>query len=192
MSEQICDICKKESVRVHIKGQGKYCLKCYNSMALERIGADDTFHYPDTMAVMEPNGRCHTFHIEHMIMGDTVCWDAIEQNGGYHFREISDIEANGAGAAQKFFRKVVGGVCTKSLCEDDQRADNLLYRGGKYLSLRDKGTINIIEDEERGYRVGFEIDGIRFSGEDLEKLLGAFPGFSMRYQIQDGSDHEEH
>ena len=88
MSEQICDICKKEPARVHIKGQGKYCLKCYNSMALERIGADDTFHYPDTMAVMEPNGRCHTFHIEHMIMGDTVCWDAIEQNGGYHFREI--------------------------------------------------------------------------------------------------------
>ena len=56
------------------------------------------------------------------------------------------------------------------------------------MSLRDKGTINIIEDEERGYRVGFKIDGIRFSGEDLEKLLGAFPGFSMRYQIQDGSD----
>ena len=92
----------------------------------------------------------------------------------------------------KFFRKIVEGVCTKSLCEDDHRADNLLYRDGKYLSLRDKGTINIIEDEERGYRVGFEIDGIRFSGEDLEKLLGAFPGFSMRYQIQDGSDHEEH
>ena len=108
MSEQICDICKKESVRVHIKGQGKYCLKCYNSMALERIGADDTFHYPDTMAVMEPNGRCHTFHIEHMIMGDTVCWDAIEQNGGYHFREISDIEANGAAVAQKFFRNHAG------------------------------------------------------------------------------------
>ena len=188
MSEQICDICQKEPVRVHIKGQGKYCLKCYNSMALERIGVDDTFHYPDTMAVMEPNGRCHTFHIEHMIMGDTVSWDAFEQSGEYHFREISDIEANGAAVAQKFFRKIVEGVCTKSLCEDDHRADNLLYRDGKYLSLRDKGTINIIEDEERGYRVGFEIDGIRFSGEDLEKLLGAFPGFSMRYQIQDGSD----
>ena len=56
------------------------------------------------------------------------------------------------------------------------------------MSLHDKGTINIIEDEERGYRVGFEIDGIRFSGEDLEKLLGAFPGFSMRYQIQELND----
>ena len=140
------------------------------------------------MAVMEPNGRCHTFHIEHMIMGDTVCWDAFEQSGNYHFREISDIEANGAAVAQKFFRKIVEGVCTKSLCEDDHRVDNLLYRDGKYLSLRDKGTINIIEDEERGYRIGFEIDGSKFTGEDLERLLGAFPGFSMRYQIQDSSD----
>ena len=78
MSEQICDICKKEPVRIHIKGQGNFCLKCYNTMILERIGVDDTFHYPDTMAVREPNGSLHTFHIEHMIMGDTVCWDAFE------------------------------------------------------------------------------------------------------------------
>ena len=56
----------------------------------------------------------------------------------------------------------------RSLCEYDHRADNLLYRDGRYMSLHDKGTINIIEDEERGYRVGFEIDGIKFSGEDLE------------------------
>ena len=139
MSEQICDICKKEPVRIHIKGQGNFCLKCYNTMILERIGVDDTFHYPDTMAVREPNGSLHTFHIEHMIMGDTVCWDAFEQNGIYHFREISDIGSNGTESAQRFFRKIVEGVCTKSLCESEQRADNLLHRDGKYISLRDKG-----------------------------------------------------
>ena len=188
MSEQICDICKKEPVRIHIKGQGNFCLKCYNTMILERIGVDDTFHYPDTMAVREPNGSLHTFHIEHMIMGDTVCWDAFEQNGIYHFREISDIGSNGTESAQRFFRKIVEGVCTKSLCESEQRADNLLRRDGKYISLRDKGTINIIEDEDRGYQIGFEIDGIKFRGEDLEKLLGGFQGLSLRYQIQDASD----
>ena len=37
----------------------------YSTMALERIGTDDTFHYPDTMAGMKRNGRYHTFHIEH-------------------------------------------------------------------------------------------------------------------------------
>lgn len=188
MSEQICDICKKEPVRIHIKGQGNFCLKCYNTMILERIGVDDTFHYPDTMAVREPNGSLHTFHIEHMIMGDTVCWDAFEQNGIYHFKEISDIGSNGTESAQRFFRKIVEGVCTKSLCEFEQRADNLLQRDGKYISLRDKGTINIIEDEDRGYQIGFEIDGIKFCGEDLEKLLGGFQGLSLRYQIQDASD----
>lgn len=188
MSEQICDICKKEPVRIHIKGQGNFCLKCYNTMILERIGVDDTFHYPDTMAVREPNGSLHTFHIEHMIMGDTVCWDAFEQNGIYYFKEISDIGSNGTESAQRFFRKIVEGVCTKSLCEFEQRADNLLQRDGKYISLRDKGTINIIEDEDRGYQIGFEIDGIKFCGEDLEKLLGGFQGLSLRYQIQDASD----
>ena len=188
MSEQICDICKKEPVRIHIEGQGNYCLKCYNTMILERIEVDDTFQYPDTMAVREPNGNLHIFRIEHMIMGDTVCWDAFGQNSIYHFREISDIESNGAATAQRFFRKIVEGVCTKSLCEFEHRADNLLYRDGKYISLRDKGTINIIEDEDRGYRVGFEIDGIKFSGEDLEKLLGGFSGFSLQYQIHDASD----
>jgi hypothetical protein len=157
-------------------------------MILERIGVDDTFHYPDTMAVREPNGSLHTFHIEHMIMGDTVCWDAFEQNGIYHFREISDIGSNGTESAQRFFRKIVEGVCTKSLCESEQRTDNLLHRDGKYISLRDKGTINIIEDEDRGYQIGFEIDGIKFRGEDLEKLLGGFQGLSLRYQIQDASD----
>ena len=75
MSEQFCDICGKEPVRIHVKGQGNYCLKCYNTMNLERTGVDDTFHSPDTMAVWETNGRLHTFHIEHIIMGDTVCWD---------------------------------------------------------------------------------------------------------------------
>ena len=104
MSEQICDICKKEPVRIHIKGQGNYGLKCYNSMVLERSGAIDTFHYPDTMAVREKNGRLHTFHVEHIVLGSTVCWDAYEQNGNFHFRETSDIESDGAAVAQKFFR----------------------------------------------------------------------------------------
>lgn len=188
MSEQICDICKKEPARVYITGQGKYCLKCYNTMALNRSGTDDTYHYPDTVAVREADGKLHIFHIEHMVMGDTVSWEAFEQKGNYHFGDISNIAMNGALAAQRFFRKIVEGVCTKSLIEDDFPADNLLHRDGKYLSLNDKGTINIIADENRDYQVAFEIDGLKFSGEDLEKLLGPFPGFSMRYQIQDASD----
>ena len=67
-------------------------------------------------------------------------------------------------------------------------ADNLAHRDLKYIGLRERGTINIIEDEDREYAVGFEIDGKKFTGEELERLLGAYPGFTMQYKIQDASD----
>lgn len=188
MSEHLCDTCKKEPVRIEITGRGHYCLKCYNEMLLKEFGIDNTFDYAEAIVVMEPDGAMHTFKVEHMILGGIVSWDAYEQDGNYHFREISDIDANGTATAQKFFQKVVEGVCTKSLKEDPFGVSNLAYQDGKYFSLRDKGTINIIQDEDRGFEIGFEIDGRRFRGEDLEKLLGVYPGFSLRYQIRDASE----
>ena len=107
MEKQVCDICKKESVRVHLTGQGDYCLACYNTMVLDKYGIEDTFDYPKTMTVMEPSGILHTFHIEHMILGDRVSWEAIEVEGLYHFRELSDAETNGATVARQFFRKII-------------------------------------------------------------------------------------
>ena len=129
-----------------------------------------------------PKWRCNFLHfylqLLVFLLCNKHCWDAFEQNGIYHFREISDIESIGAAAAQRFFRKIVEGVCTKSLCEFEHRADNLLYRDGKYISLRDKGTINIIEDKEHGYQISFEIDGIKFCGEWL--FLGAESACPMK------------
>ena len=188
MENQLCDICKQKPIRVHVTGKGDYCLDCYNSLILDEYGLEDTFDYPETMSVMEPSGILHSFHIEHMVLGDKVSWDAYEVDGNYHFREMSDAETNGAAVAQKFFRKIVNGVCTKSLYETKHPADNLLRRDGKCIGLRQKGTINIIEDENRNYAVGFEIDGHKFRGEDLERLLGAYPGFVLQYKIQDASD----
>ena len=147
-----------------------------------------TGDYAETIVVMEPDGVMHTFKVEHVILGGIVRWDAYEQGGNYHFREISDIDANGTAAAQKFFQKIVEGVCTKSLNEHSFDASNLAYQDGKYFSLRNKGTINIVQDEDWGFEIGFEIDGRRFRGKDLEKLLGAYPGFSLRYQIHDVSE----
>ena len=188
MENQVCDICREKPVRVHLTGQGDYCMDCYNRLILDRYGIEDTFDYPETMSVMEPSGILHTFHIEHMVLRDRVSWDANEVDGDYHFREISDAETNGAVVAQKFFRKIVNGVCTKSLYETKFPADNLVHRDRKYIGLREKGTINIIEDEDRGYAVGFEIDGKKFTGEELELLLGPYSGFTMQYKIQDASD----
>ena len=187
MEEYLCDICKKEPARIQITGKGRYCLNCHNEMVLKEYGLEDTFDYPETMTVIEPDGAIHIFKVEHIILGAIVSWDAYEQGGNYHFKEISDIDANGTAMAKKFFRKIVDGVCTKSLHCASVPASNLLQRDGEWLSLRDKGTINIIEDEDRAYQVGFEIDGKKFTGEDLEWLFGACPGFSLQYQIQDAS-----
>ena len=115
MQEHLCDICKKEQARIQITGEGRYCLNCHNEMILKKYGMENTFDYPETMAVMEPDGKMHTFKVEHVILGAIVSWDAYEQGGDYHFREISDIDANGTATAKKFFRKIVDGVCTKSL-----------------------------------------------------------------------------
>lgn len=188
MENQLCDICKQKPIRVHVTGKGDYCLDCYNSLILDEYGIEDTFDYPETMSVMEPSGILHSFHIEHMVLGDKVSWDAYEVDGNYHFREMSDAETNGAAVAQKFFRKIVNGVCTKSLYETKHPADNLLWRDGKCIGLRRKGTINIVADEDRNYAVGFEIDGHKFRGEDLERLLGAHLGFTLQYKIQDPSE----
>lgn len=188
MFEHLCDICKKEPAQIKIIGRGHYCLKCHNETILREFGIDNTFDYAETIVVMEPDGVMHTFKVEHVILGSIVSWDAYEQGGNYHFREISDIDANGTGSAQKFFQKIVEGVCTKSLNEHSFDTSNLAYQDEKCFSLRNKGTINIVQDEDRGFEIGFEIDGKRFRGKDLEKLLGVYPGFSLQYQIHDASE----
>ena len=187
MKEHLCDICKKAPARIQITGEGQYCLECHNEMILKKYGLENTFDYPKTMIVMEPGGKTHTFRVEHVILGASVSWDAYEQGGDYHFREISDIDENGTATAKKFFRKIVDSVCTKSLHAAAFPASNLLHRDEEWLELRDKGTINIIEDEDRDYQIGFEIDGKKFRGQDLERLFGPYPGFTLQYHIQDAS-----
>ncbi len=64
----ICDICNKQPVKIHIEGEGDYCLDCYNAMILDRMGKDDTFDYPRQITTKEPDGvvntyrTCHTWH----------------------------------------------------------------------------------------------------------------------------------
>ena len=84
MEEYLCDICKKEPARIQITGKGRYCLNCHNEMVLKEYGLEDTFDYPETMTVIEPDGAIHIFKVEHIILGAIVSWDAYEQGGNYH------------------------------------------------------------------------------------------------------------
>ncbi len=68
---------------------------------------------------METNGEIHIFDIEHVILGALVSWEASEVGGNYSFRECSDIDEDGATVAQRFFKKIVKGVSTKTLQIND-------------------------------------------------------------------------
>ena len=119
----------------------------------------DTFKYARTMSVMEPTGELYTFEVNHIILGDIVSWEAIEQQGGYEFKGISDIEDNGTEVAKRFFKKIVDGVCTKTL---------------DHWGLKDKGVILIDEDEDNDFSPVFKIDGKKFTPEDLGQLAKGY------------------
>lgn len=58
---ELRDVCKSASVKIHVAGEGNYCLDCYNDRVLSRFGKEDTLDYPRRITVMESNGEIHTF-----------------------------------------------------------------------------------------------------------------------------------
>lgn len=177
----ICEICKKNPAKIRIDGKHDYCLDCYNKMVLEKMGIDNSFAYAKSVSVIEPGGGMHTFEIEHVVLGDIVSWEANEKDGDYQFRLISDVEEDGDTVAHKLFRKIVEGVCTKTL--EEHKND-----WGTSYSLKQKGNIRIIQDGDRDYEPGVEIDGKKFTPEEFAELLDTYVSFNMHYQILDGSD----
>lgn len=174
-----CEICKKNTAKIRI-GNHSYCFDCHNKMALLDMGVEDTFEYAKTMSVIEPGGRLHTFEIEHVVLGGIVSWEANEKDGDYQFRLISNTEENGAVVAQKLFRKIVDGVCCKTL--DEHTSD-----WGTSYQIKEKGNIRIIEDEDRDFDPAFEVDGKKFTPEEFADLFRGFVSFNMQFQIRDGS-----
>ena len=177
----ICEICKKNPAKIEIDGKHSFCLDCHNKMALEDIGIKDTFAYAKNISVIEPNGSMHTFEVEHVILGGIVSWDANEKDGNYQFRLISHVGEDGAATAQKLFRKIVDGVCNKTL--DIHKSD-----WGTSYQIKAKGNILITEDEDRDYEPAFEIDGKKFTPEELGELFRGYASFNMQFQIRNGSD----
>jgi|GEM_PF-3385343 hypothetical protein len=175
-----CEICKKNPAKISI-GNHSYCFDCHNKMALHDMGIDDSFTYAKNMSVIEPNGKIHTFEIEHVVLGGIVSWEANEKDGEYRFRLISQTGEDGADTAQKLFRKIVEGVCTKTLEEHKGEWSTSYF-------LKSKGNISIIEDEDRDYDTAFVIDGKKFTPEEFAELIKGYVSFQMQYQIKDGSE----
>lgn len=174
-----CEICKKNPAKIRI-GNHSYCFYCHNKMALRDVGIDDSFTYAKNMSVIEPGGKMHSFEIEHIVLGSIVSWEANEIEGEYRFRLISDVDEDGTAVAQKLYRKIVDGVCSKTLEEHKSE-------WGTSFSLKSKGNIQIIEDEDNDWGPAFEIDGKKFTPEEFAELVSGYTGFNMQYQIRDGS-----
>lgn len=170
-----CEICKKNPAKISI-GNHSYCFDCHNKMAFHDMEIDDSLTYAKNMSVIEPNGQMHTFEIEHVVLGEIVSWEANEKDGDYQFRLISDVGEDGTATAQKLFRKIVEGVCNKTL-EEHKGQWNTSY------SLKSKGNITIIEDEDRDFAPAFEIDGKKFIPEEFAELVSGYAGFQMQYQM---------
>ncbi len=177
----VCEICKKNKAKIRINGEHDYCLDCHNRLVLSDMGIEDSFEYAKNISVMEPNGKLHTFEIEHVILGGIVSWEANEIGGDYQFRQISNVDENGAVVAQKLFHKVVDGVCTKTM--EAHKSD----LGASY-SIKSKGEIYITEDEDRDYEPAFVIDGKKYTPNEFAHLISRYTGFKMQFQIRDGSD----
>lgn len=152
----------KNKAIISITGRGQYCYDCHNKMVMDDYGMPDTFNYAKTMSVMEPSGEVHTFEVNHIILGDIVSWEAVEKQGGYRFNDISDIEDNGVEVAKRFFKKIVDGVCTKTL---------------DGYSLKEKGVIILSEDEEDDFSPVFVIDGKKYAPNDFARLTQGYNGF---------------
>ena len=170
---EICEICKKNPAKIRI-GNHSYCFDCHNEMALRDMGIDDSFTYAKNMSVIEPNGKMHTFEIEHIVLGSIVSWEANEIDGEYRFRLISDVDEDGTAVAQKLFRKIVDGVCSKTLQEHKSE-------WGTSFSLKSKGNIQIIEDEDNDWGPAFVIDGKKFTPEEFAELIKGYVSFQMQY-----------
>ena len=98
------------------------------------------------------------------------------------FKEFEfDVDEDGTAVAQTLFRKIVDGVCSKTLEEHKSE-------WGTSFSLKSKGNIQIIEDEDNDWEPAFVIDGKKFTPEEFAELIKGYVSFQMQYQIKDGSD----
>ena len=185
----LCDRCGKNPPIIHITGEGSYCADCNNQMMLEMFGKDNTFHYAKNIIISETDGKMHSFRIQHLILGGIVTWEAQEVGGNYHFEDVSDLNDNGRDVAQRFFRKIMNGVLYKSIEKEVSPASNLLSRDGLCYSLKEHGNISIEEDPESGYEsIRFRIDDEFFTPEEAARMLGAYVGWNMKYQIESTSE----
>ncbi len=182
-----CCICGSPDVRIHITGDGEYCLACNNARMLERMGKADDYHYQEKIYVMDDEQELHLFHLEHSILGALVHWEAKEEGSCKTISLITDVDEPASRGIKIFYQKIVASVSSRTIEKKtyNHPISNLLLRNGKYYSLKSKGNLHIVNE---GDGICFEIDGEIFTPEETAKMLGSHENFRIQYQIFDASD----
>ena len=184
----LCDVCKSKEAVIHITGEGDFCAACHNRRMLDRFLMTNDAVHADHVSVAEPDGAIHTFHVQHLILGAIVSWEAVELTGKYEVRWVSRLSSELQDQVSDFYQRIVESVMTKTVKkqESEHWISNLLPRDGQFYSLADKGTVFLKEADSEAMH--FVADGEEYTAEEFARMLGHVQGFQLQYQIVDAAD----
>lgn len=174
---QICDCCHKQPAQIYVKGEGKYCVDCYNSTFADLYNWDnDAFQYTRDIAVTDKAGDLHYFHLSHLFFGNMVRWEAVEHGGSYEIVMRGTQITPAKVQIQEFHRKIAETLWNRTTEKNDTSLPE--------YSLKDHGNIDIrYSEEENG--IIFVIDGRKFSPAEFSSMLEEYEGWTIQYQIRD-------
>ena len=184
----VCDLCKTKEAVIHITGEGHFCASCHNRRMLNKFQMPDDAVHAEHVSIAEPDGTIHTFHVQHLILGAIVSWEAVELTGKYEVRWVSQLSSELQDQVSEFYQRIVESVMTKTVekKESEHWISNLLPRDGKFYSLMDKGTVFLKESDSGD--IHFIADGEEYTAEEFARMLGHVQNFQLQYQIVDGAD----
>jgi len=141
------------------------------------------------ISVFDVDKVLHGFKISNLIMPGFSIWRADELDGGYKFEVFVRPEDDQYTAINHLRKKVLTGLGYKTLnrLSDEHYIENAIKIGGAQYSLKNTGTCRIGHSEEDDAAC-LVIDGKHISIHDFGRVLTAFEGFNMDYQIKDRTD----
>lgn len=176
-----CDFCGREPAIIHIEGIGDFCLDCHNERMATLCGLDhDPFVYPRNIAVTDKDGEWHHFNLSHMYFGSMIRWQADENEGDYEIIMRGSVDEPASDQISRFHRKIADTLWNRTLAVADSS-------WGKSVSLEDHGNIDIRYSTEEK-KVSFVIDGKTYSLEKFGKMLEAYEGWTLQYQMREKSE----
>lgn len=157
MEDNLCEICHKNVATITRDGKS-ICERCNN----ELIDENETFVCPEKVSVTIDK-RQMVFDLSMVMLPNIVLWTARSPKTGHEVRMYSKLDSDLEREYDDFIKKIKDEVGYKTI-------------DGK--SLKSKGNIEVTYD-------GFIIDGIKFSSEELHRLLSSHEGYVLEYKLEE-------